>query len=382
MSGSVLQPGSLVMPPIVDAGSLVYKAYDNWSGIALQAFHTAQNLAAQIANIPLDPVAFNASFDPQIALAPFPTIDKPQVPAGLALNAPPLPGPPPTIALPQLPPLTYVSSLLGQMQQTLLMLLGGNPLPAAVADALRQRAYSESFREQQRAEAQTYDDFAARGFEEPPGMLNRRLSETRQAAMDQRQKINRDVYVQEQMAAIENLRAGLQAGVQLEGTNVQVFRAQADVQIETVKLAAQEQQMLLDGWRAQVQLYDTQLKGELARLDTVMKSFEAQVEAYKADAQIASAAGEYDNRRFQLNLAQEQAIVSTEMKRQDQQFEQMKYLSGVMLEIKKTLAQVGSSLASAAMSAVNIGAQVASHGQYGMDYHLGISYAGQLTSTD
>lgn len=369
---------ALLYPAYAGAGPIVYDAYGKWSDIALKAFALAQQLTGEFANIPISPVAFNASFDPQIALAPFPTIAKPQAPGDMSLHLPALPPAPPEITVPVLPPLNYVSDLLDGMKAAITTLLGGNPLPAAVADAIRNRAYSEAFAEESRAVAQAYDEFAARGFEEPLGPLNRRVTEARAAALEQRQKINRDVFIQEQMVAIENLRFAVTAGVQLEGMKVTVFRAEADVQLETVRTAVETNRLQMDGWRAKVELYDTQLKAELARLDAVLREFTANVQVYEADARVASAAGEYDNRRFQLNLAQEQAQVDTEMKRQDQQFEQMRFITSVMLEIKKTLAEVQSRLAAAAMSALNIGASTSSGTSESVQYGLQVRYDGQM----
>lgn len=373
-----LTPDRLIYPIVGQSIPIVYDAYDKWSGIALQAFALAQQQATQIANIPLDPVAFNARFDPQIALAPFPTMAKPEAPGDLSFHAPTLPGAPPEIVVPVLPPLTYVSDLLDSMKTAITTLLGGNALPAAVADGIRNRAYSEAYAEEGRAVAQAYDEFAARGFEEPPGQLSRRITEARNDARNKRQQINRDVFIQEQMVAIENLRFAVTAGVQLEGMKVTVFRAEADVQLETVRVAVETNRLKMDGWRAGVELYDAQLKAELARMDAVLREFQANVLVYQADAQIATAAGEYDNRRFQLNLAQEQAQVDTEMKRQDQQFEQMRFFTSVMLEIKRTLSEVQSRLASAAMSAVNVGASLSSSSSESLSYSLGMSYSGSM----
>ncbi|MGC1549370.1 MAG: hypothetical protein WA777_12645 [Rhodanobacter sp.] len=372
------QQPDLMYPASAGSIPIVYAAYDKWSTIAQQAFAQAQLLAQEIANIQMSPVAFNANFDPQIALAPFPTLTKPTVPDDLTFNPPTLPNAPPVITIPILPPAQYVSSLLDTMQSAIATLLGGNALPPSVAQALRDRAQSDAYAEELRATGQAYDEFAARGFFEPPGQLTRRVTEARADARNKRQQASRDVYIQEQQVAIENLRFAVTSGIQLEGITIDVYKAQAQLEISTAQLEVDQNRLVLDGWRAQVELYDTQLKGELARLDAALKEFQATVQVYEADAQVATAAGEFDNRAFQLNLAQEQAIVDTEMKRQDQQFEQMKYITSVMLEIKKTLAQVGSQLASAAMSAVNIGASASSSTAEAIDYRLSVDYSGQM----
>ncbi|MEO7198913.1 MAG: hypothetical protein ABIY56_01710, partial [Dokdonella sp.] len=353
-------------------------AYDKWSGLAIDAFNKAQTLASQIANFPIQPVQFNAHFDPQLALAPFPTLPKPVAPADLTYHPPVLPGAPPTLTVPNVPDLTYVSQLLAGVKNVLGAMLGGEAMPAALAQALRNRAYTEANTEEGRAVGQAYDEFAARGFNEPAGQLNRRITEARSDALAKRQLINRDIYIQDQTVAIDSLRFAVTGGIQLEGMNVQVFQAEADVALKAVDVSIETNKLIMDQYRLKVEVFDTQLRAEIARVDTTLKAFLAQVDVYRADAQIATAAGEYDNRRFQLNLSQEQAIVDTEMKRADQTFEQMKYITSVMLEIKKTLATVGTQLAAAAMSAVNIGASLSSSTSQSVGYSLGISYSGSM----
>lgn len=365
-------------PAAAGSGPIVYDAYEYWKNIAMQAFTKAEQLATAIGDFPIQPVNFNATFNPQLALTAFPTLPKPVVPGDLTYHAPALPPAPPVIIVPVVPQLSYVSQLLDGVKNALGAMLGGNAMPPALAAAIIQRAYADAYAEEARAVDNATNEWASRGFEEPAGQLNRRVTEARADARAKRQLMNRDVYIQEQQLVIENLRFAITAGLQLEATNVQVFTAEVDAELKTVEIATEQNRLKLDGWRAQVEMYDEQLKAEIARIDTSLKAFEAQVEVYRADAQIATAAGDYDNRRFQLNLSQEQAIVDTEMKRADQGFEQMKYITSVMLEVKKTLATVGTQLAAAAMSAVNIGASLSSSDGQSVGYSLGLSYSGSL----
>jgi hypothetical protein len=373
-----LTPDRIIYPIPGQTQPIVLDAYQTWSSIAKSAFQLANQYAQGVANIPITPVNFTANFSPQLALSPFPTLPKPVVPADLSFTPPPVPSDIPTIDVPTLPDLTYVSGMLDSIGGVIDTLLGGNPMPPALARQLRDRAYSDAWAEEERAVDQAYAEFAARGFEEPPGLLNRRVAEARADARAKRQLMNRDVYIQEQMLAIENLRFAVTSGIQLESTRVRVFEAQANLEIEQVRLIEQTNQLKLDGWRAELQLFDARLRSEVEELDAATKVFEANVRVYTADAQVSMAAGEYDNRRFQLNLAQEQAIVDTEMKRADQNFEQMRYITSVMLEIKKTLATVSSQLASSAMSAVNIGASMSSSDSMSLGYSQGVSWSGSL----
>src|SRR5690242_12517018 len=109
----------LLYPAAIGSGPIVYDAYDKWSGIAQQAFAKAQQLASELTNLPLTPVAFNAHFDPQLALTPFPVMAKPTPPGDLSFHAPALPAAPPTFTVPTVPNLEYVSDLLDTLKSTL-----------------------------------------------------------------------------------------------------------------------------------------------------------------------------------------------------------------------------------------------------------------------
>lgn len=435
----------------------------------------------------------------------------------------------------------YVDGLLTSVKSTLSDMLSGDfVLPAAVANALRNRAYEDANREESRAVDQVYGEFAARGFDEPSGLLYGRLEAAREQAQLQRMAANRDVYVQDQQVAVENLRAAITGGIQLEGELIQLFttttqlqfeaarysmdvslqifqariaqynaslqafsvqaevfrnqiqaalaqaqiyatemeglrvqgelnmqkvqvytaqldaiktqmgiyqvqvsaaevqsrvnvaqveaftaqvgayrsqieaqvaqwqgyKAQVDAQLggvqfyntsvnaygqrvqawatgehanqAAVQLKIDQNKMQLAGWQATAQLFEEQMKAELARISTVKEAFEAQVQSFKGQAEVATAAGEYDNRRFQLNLAQEQAIVDTSLKRSEASFEQMKYITSVMLEIKKTIATIQSQLAASAMNAVHIGGQVSTYTGMNLGWNTNVGFSGSV----
>jgi len=608
-----------------DAFGIVNNAYGKWSQIALQAFAQAQQLVGTLTDVPITPVTFDATFDPQLALPGFVAPTAPQVPtAALQFNSPPLPVQPPSLdapaisttaaptfdvaapvymppAVPQLATLTapgaaptlvdptlpvapdyvlpeipaldalpvpdmptldiptfdelapvfsavapdenfsfapepYVDSLLDKTKSTLSAMMDGDfVLPQAVATALRNRAFEAANREEARAVDQTYAEFGSRGFDEPPGLLIDRIAIAHDKAQLTRAGTNRDVYVQDQQVAIENLRAAVSGGIQLEGqliqlhvsetemqfnaakfaldvavqifqtrlaeynaevqaygvkaavfrdriqaalaqaevyrieiealrirgelnmqkvqlytaqlqginTMVEVYRAQVaatesisrinvskveaysaevgafraqieaqtsqwqgykaqtdaqlgvvqfydtsarafgsrvqawsmgeETKVHAAQLKIEQNKMALDAWRGKVQLFEEQLKAEMARVGAVKDALQAQVEVYKGQVGTAVAAGEYDNRRFQLNLAQEQAIVETSLKRSEASFEQLRYITTVMIEIKKTLALVQSQLAASAMNAVHIGATASSSGSQSVSWSTGVS---------
>lgn len=438
-------------------------------------------------------------------------------------------------------PEEYVSALLDKTRATIsAMQDGGTGLPAAVAKALRDRATLEADNEVNRAVEESYDQFSARGFDEPNGILNARLDQVRQDARAKRAGVNRDVYIQDQQAALENLRFAVQQGIALEGTliqahqeqmrlaleaakytvdlaisilnarvsafNAQVLAYQTDASVfreliaaeatkldlyksqlegERLKVDISESQLrryeaqlravnvlvdvyksqleavttevqlnsqkleqyrtrvsvmseqvraqsiqyegysarvnaetakaqfyqaatqgyaarvnawstaerakldaarfTLDNnqnrqevWRSQLALYTAQLQTEQARIDTLVKKYGADADIYQSKARVATAAAEANNRAFQLNLAEQQALVDTELKRAELEMKQVEFIASENVEIKKAIASVGGQLTSAAMSAVNFHAGTSYSGSMNLGYNLGVNFSGSI----
>lgn len=182
-------------------------------------------------------------------------------------------GVPPDSSLIEFPNMTfsytyeeYTRELLDQVKSRLQsMLQGGTGLPAPVEDALRSRAYADVDREELRAVNQASAEVAARGFDEPNGIMLERVKIARSEARDKRYILNRDIYIRAQEVEIENLRFAVQQGLAYEA--------------QTIALHLRAQEMILDAAKFE---RDT----ALAILNAKIAVFNAEVERYKADAQV------------------------------------------------------------------------------------------------
>lgn len=476
-----------------------------------------------------------------------PMIDIGALPAPPTLNLPAFQGHRPVFDAPfptenfSFTPTEYVDALLTKTKQTISDMQSGQYiLPAAVAQALRNRATLEADAEVSRAHDEAYEQFAARGFEEPNGVLVNRLLRVDEDARTKRAGINRDVYVQDQQVALENLRFAVTQGVALEGTLIQahqqqmqmsleaakyavdmaisilnarisVFNAQMmayqtdatvfreliqaesakldlyrtqlegeklkidindglirlyeaqlrgvqtlvevyktqleaatteiqinaqyldqyrtkvqvmseqvraqatqiegygarvnaetakakfyevatqgyatrvqawgtgeNVRVEAAKLQLANTQSAQEVWRSKLALFTAQMQSEQARIETIVKKYGADADIFKSKASVASSAAEANNRMFALNLSQEQAVVDTELKRAELDLKQLDFIAAQTVEIKKAIAQVGTSLTSAAMSAVNFHAGTSYSGNMGIGYNLGVNFSGPV----
>jgi hypothetical protein len=152
------------------------------------------------------------------------------------------------------------------IEATLAWMLAGHSIgiPAAVATALRNRAFSAEDRQAFQAESAAMTDWLARGFTLPGGALEAKLADIRNQARDKKAQLNRDLWLEEAKLEIEQLRSAITLSLQYQN-----------------------------------QLWDTKIKlwgvcGDLANrtLDTLVKVLDATLAVFKArnDAWQAEAA--------------------------------------------------------------------------------------------
>lgn len=237
-----------------------------------------------------------------VLVPPAPVLDWPELPSLLALDLPAAPAitlptfegvrPVLDVVVPDVPtgftPAAYVSALLDQVcARVATMLEGGTGLPAAVEQALRDRAFVAVDAQELRAIAQATEEFSARGFTEPNGLLVARLAEVRQNGQNQRNALSRDIYVRAHEVEIENLRFAVTSGIQLEGTLIQLHG-------QTQTLLLQSNQFLRDtllavynarialfnaqqqAFATDAQVYRDRIQAEIAKIELVRAQIEAE----------------------------------------------------------------------------------------------------------
>lgn len=231
-------------------------------------------------NAPDVPVPIAPPAPAPIVLPTEPDYQLPTVPTFEQLNLPTIPD----VQLPEFeglrpdfvePPLNenwsfnpedYASELLDDLTgQVRRMMQGGTGLPAAIEQALfdrsRERVDEESMREAQAA----FEEFGARGFSEPNGILAGRMLEVRQGAQNRKAEANRDITIRVHEVEVENIRFAVTQGIALEGV--------------LINLHQQEQALLL-------QAAQFQRETSIAILNARISVFNAQLTAYQTDAQV------------------------------------------------------------------------------------------------
>lgn len=208
-------------------------------------------------------------------------------------------------------PQQYSDALLGQVTSTIAgMLQGGTGLPSAVAQALRDRAYVAVDVQEMRAVQEATEEFSARGFTEPNGMLVRRLLEVRQNNQNQRNSLSRDIYVQDEQIAIENLRFAVTQGVALESQLIQAFTEYMRLSLDAAKTAIS---ISIDVFNARVALFNSQLQSYQTDAQVFRDLIQAQlaeIEVYKAQLDGQRLIGELNTQNVQIYSERVRALLA------------------------------------------------------------------------
>lgn len=176
------------------------------------------------------------------------------------------------------------------------MLAGGTGLASEVEQAIHERNRAREDAGTQRAIAEAYDEFSARGFDNPQGPLDKKITALRD---DRDLKVNggsRDIAISQAELEQKNRQFAVTAGLDYERIFTGVFLAIVDrnfqiakfgvetaVQIFNMQVAAFNVEQAVFGQK--ITLYRAQLEGVF----TYLKAFEAlvSVEKAKADMNVA-----------------------------------------------------------------------------------------------
>lgn len=189
----------------------------------------------------------------------------------------------------QFTPEKYVSDLLDKIKAKVTgWMAGEEALPASIEYALFGRGRARIEVERQAQEEQVYDDYAARGFSAPSGLLTSRLDAVRQDSQNKLAEFNRDAMLKNFDETLANMRLAVQSGIQLEGVTINLHMEEQRLILQSVTYLRDTAIAVLNartawfnaevaGFQVEAQLFEARLKAELAKLDL----FRAQIEAEK-----------------------------------------------------------------------------------------------------
>lgn len=255
---------------------------------------------------------------PQINMPPSPNIEDVLVPA---FNFPTLPlftdtaptftEATPNVALEWNEPV-YYSPLLDDLRIKVRdVLAGGSGLPAAVEQALFDRARSREESQTTKAVQEAFDTFATRGFNMPPGMLVAQVNAAREEGQMRVSGINRDTMIEAAKWQLENLRMAVEQGIAAENMMIQLHNNGLNRGFEAAKAVIDGHIALFNatvnlynarqqGFQVASQVYKTKIDAELSR-----------IEVYKAEIEGVKVKGERNEQRVREYTARLQAVTQT-----------------------------------------------------------------------
>jgi hypothetical protein len=208
-------------------------------------------------------------------------------------------------------PQQYMSALLDKTRNQISFMLDGQTgLPLAVIQALRGRAYDAVDAEEVRTIQQAREEYGLLGWSEPSGILNARIAETRQNNQNKRADLNRDIYIQDQTIAVENMRFAVTNGVALESKLLDHDIAMQQLVLEGAKATIQA---TIDIFNSTVTLRNLELeqyKTDAQVLRDLIQADIAQIEVYKARLEGERLKGELNQQLVAIFQQKIQAVLA------------------------------------------------------------------------
>ena len=181
-------------------------------------------------------------------------------------------------------------------------------LPPAIEDALFARARERGSAETQRAVQEAVDDWAARDFSMPSGMLAKQVNVIREQGRLNAAELNRDILTQAAQWQIESLRFAVGQGIALEQLTQNLHQNMATRLFEVARFHAESQ---INVFNARVALFNAEnaafeTLGQIYR--TKLDGALAHLQAYKAAIDGQVAVGQINQQRVDVYKAKFEAV--------------------------------------------------------------------------
>lgn len=173
---------------------------------------------------------------------------------------------------------------------------GGTGIPAAIQDAIWQRAREAIARDIAGQRDGALTEFAARGFSLPSGALNYRLLQLDQTAIDKSAEVARETAIKNIEIEIENIKFAVQQAVQMRIGAAQAAIGYVGSYIKTYDSATDRAKAMTDArykfWAASNSYYDAFARIEALDVQVKTKNVEHTLEDNKLFVQAAAAGTE------------------------------------------------------------------------------------------
>lgn len=161
----------------------------------------------------------------------------------------------------------------------------------------------------------------------------------------------------------ETARAGMfEASARAYAATVQGVAAKADVRVKSGQMRMEAARVHISKYLADLDAFKAQLEASLKEVQTGTANFGAQVEAWKAGAQMNVAASEMQSRYADMQTRTNIAFSEMQISQYSANITKAQQQAAIALEAAKAMGQYAAQLAAGAMSALNVSASVQGSG--------------------
>lgn len=181
-------------------------------------------------------------------------------------------------------------------------------IPQYLENAMWERAVEREDIAAEREIGSVVNDYSARGFTVPPGVMGKRLDDLRSEHARRRSAVTRDITIEVAKIHVENVRFAVTQGLAAENVYYNIHQNAAQRLFEAERARVESQisvhNALVTSFNAKVQLFQAQISSYTTRL-------QAMIDVYKARVQGAVAKNELNSQRVQIYSTQIQAMNAT-----------------------------------------------------------------------
>jgi len=274
------------------------------------------DLIATAPDDPPDPTAIVIPTAPVITLPPEPVLDDITLPPVPDITLPDFTGVVPTTDA-VAPGNTfnfeyedYTENLPSLMTRIQTMLAGGTGLPAAIWDALWDKGRAREEKTATKLVQEVTDEWAARGFTLPGGVLDKKIVAARQAVQDAENQLSRDIAIQQATMEAENLKFAVAQGIAYENMQIGLHMQQMQLTFEASRYAIEAAVSIFN---AKIALYNVEIQAYVAEVQVYKTLIEAEmtnVELYRAQLEGQKLIGELNLQDIEVYKARLTALLT------------------------------------------------------------------------
>jgi hypothetical protein len=240
-----------------------------------------------------------------LTLPSVPTVSLPTFSATAPLNTVAAPGE--TFSFDYVDYVTEMPTLVARIKE---MLAGGTGLPAAIWNALWEKARGREDQTAAKAVAEATDEWAGRGFSLPAGVLDKNIQGIRQGNQDASNQLSRDIAIKQAEMEVENIKFAVSQGIAYEGQYINLHMQEMQLGYESAKYTMEA---AISVFNARVTLYNTDVQAYIAESQvhrTLIEAEMANVELYKAQLDGQKLIGDINQQDIDLYKARIGALLS------------------------------------------------------------------------